>query len=254
MTTHAVQVDCDGCIRRITLARPDADNAINAVMVEELNTALTQCPASVLAVVLEGSASVFCAGADFNEEITQTDRPGKTPQRFYDTLRALAEGPFVSLAHVRGNVNAGGVGLAAACDLTLADTTARFSLSELLFGIFPACIMPYLVRRMGRQRAHYMTLTSRAIGAETAQQWGLVDEFDADSTRLLRIHLQRLRRLRAPAIATYKAFASDLGEDALGRARSTSTNASERMFSDPAIVTDIARYAQTGQFPWQDAE
>lgn len=254
MSTGTIQVNCDGNVRHITLTRPQADNAINGAMVEELNSALTKCPQSVLAVVLEGSSSVFCAGADFNQNESSSNCSGQTPELFYDTLRVLAEGPFVSLAHIRGKANAGGVGLAAACDVTLADTTASFGLSELLFGIFPACIMPYLVRRIGRQRAHYMTLTSRTVTAQTAQQWGLVDEINDDSARLLRIHLQRLCRLRRSAIATYKVFAKDLGEDALGRARPASTNASRRMFSDPAVVADISRFVQTGQFPWLESE
>src|SRR5439155_22787849 len=94
----------------------------------------------------------------------------------YDLLLQLETGSYITLSHVQGKANAGGIDIVAACDIVLADHAAQFSLSELLFGLFPACVLPFLIRRVGFQKAHYMTLMTQPISAQRAHTWGLVDE------------------------------------------------------------------------------
>lgn len=93
----------------------------------------------------------------------------------YDLWLRLATGPYVTISHVRGKANAGGLGFVAASDIVLANETAQFSLSELLFGLYPACVLLFLIRRIGFQRAHYFTLMTQPISAKQACEWGLVD-------------------------------------------------------------------------------
>ena len=95
----------------------------------------------------------------------------------------------MSIAHVRGKANAGGIGFVAACDIVLADSAAVFSLSELLFGLMPACVLPFLVRRIGFAKANAMTLSTQPVGVQVAREWGLVDAFEENSDNLLRKHL-----------------------------------------------------------------
>ncbi|MFO7482465.1 enoyl-CoA hydratase-related protein [Oceanibaculum nanhaiense] len=147
MSGETVRLEIDKGIARLRLDRPEAGNAINARMVADLGAALTRCEAEGATIlVLEGSGDSFCAGGDF-----EATASGETldPAALYDLWRRLAEGPFVSVALVRGRANAGGVGLAAACDIVLADRSASFGLSEMLFGLFPACVLPFLARRIG---------------------------------------------------------------------------------------------------------
>src|SRR5919109_5370763 len=193
--------------------RPEAGNAINDRMIEECHEVLASCEARpageapITVVVLEGSPEVFCLGADFqgmHDDLAAGTAVGRGPDRLYDLWLKLATGPFVTVAHVRGKVNAGGMGFVAASDIVLADQTAQFSLSELLFGLFPACVLPFLIRRIGFQRAHYLTLMTKPVSVQEAQAWGLVDVHEADSESLLRKHLLRLRRLSKPGIARYK--------------------------------------------------
>ena len=120
----------------------------------------------------------------------------------------MATGPYVTVSNVRGKVNAGGLGFVAASDIALADESAQFSLSELLFGLYPACVLPFLIRRIGFQKAHYLTLMTQPISARQACEWGLVDAYEPLSDALLRRHLQRLRRLSKVAIRRYKNYAS----------------------------------------------
>ncbi|WP_349594275.1 enoyl-CoA hydratase/isomerase [Azospirillum argentinense] len=251
MSHRTIRVRQEPPVCFLTLDRPDAGNAINRTMVEELRDALRGLDRSVHVVVLEGSEAVFCVGADFQDFADDAAPAGVDPGDLYDLWLDLATGPFVSVAHVRGKVNAGGVGFVAACDIALADASAEFSLSELLFGLFPSCVQPFLARRTGFQRAHYLTLTTRPVPAAQALSWGLVDAVEADSALLLRRHLQRLRRLSKDGVRRYKDHVA-MVNPALTDARSAAVAANRAMFSDPATREGLARYTRTGLFPWEE--
>ena len=237
---------------RVRLDRPEAANALNAAMIAELaeivgTHAADERTASVRILVLEGSAEVFSFGGDF--EAVAGGAP-IDPGPLYDLWTSLATGPFISIALVRGRANAGGVGLAAACDLVLADRTATFALSEMLFGLFPACVMPFLIRRTGVQRAHALALTTRPIGADEALAWGLADAVGEDAEALLKSHLRRLAHLSKPAIGRYKAYMAELF-GLISQARPLAVAANRTMFDDPAVRRNITRYVQEMKWPWE---
>jgi polyketide biosynthesis enoyl-CoA hydratase PksH len=73
-------------------------------------------------------------------------------------------------------------------------------------------MLPFLIRCIGVQRAHYLTLMTQPFAIQEAQAWGLVDAHDADSASLLRQHLLRLRRLSKLGLARYKHYIRDLRE------------------------------------------
>jgi polyketide biosynthesis enoyl-CoA hydratase PksH len=154
------------------------------------------------------------------------------------------------VAHVRGKTNAGGVGFVAACDIVVADDSAVFSLSELLFGLMPACVLPFLIRRVGFQRAHYMTLMTQPFTVQQAERWGLVDAFEANSENLLRRHLLRLRRLSKTGIERYKRYMNVLHGDLRTR-RADALAANREVFSDRENLAKISRFVEHGTFPWE---
>lgn len=250
---NMLQLSVEDEIGFIRMNRPEAGNAINDPLVAAMAGALRDMEGRAKVVVLEGSPEVFCTGADFKEiqgrvEAGQLD--GGDPGPLYDLWRQLACGPFVTIAHVRGRANAGGIGFVAACDIVLCDEKATFSLSELLFGLMPACVMPFLVRRIGFARANTFTLTTQPATAKQALEWGLVDACEAGSENLLRKHLLRLRRLGKTAVARYKRYADGL-DGSLRAAREPALAANLDVFSDPDNLHRIARYVQTGKFPWE---
>ncbi|MET0497711.1 MAG: enoyl-CoA hydratase/isomerase [Steroidobacteraceae bacterium] len=248
--TLRVRFDEDICFMQ--MHRPQAGNAIDRRLIEECSAVLRGCESTVKVVVLEGLPDVFCAGADFEEIEANIDRAGRAqdPGPLYDVWHRLACGPYASVAHVRGRTNAGGVGFLAACDVVLCEEKATFSLSELLFGLMPACVLPFLIRRIGFAKANYMTLMTQPITAQQAQEWGLVDACEANSENLLRKQLLRLRRLGKGAIARYKRYAGSL-DDAFTRVKPMALHANEEVFSDPENLAKIARYVRTGKFPWE---
>jgi polyketide biosynthesis enoyl-CoA hydratase PksH len=242
----------------LEIDRPEAKNTINGQLVTELHEALTACEESATVVVLSGSPEVFCYGADFNEiarrnaMLTISDRREHDagPGPMYDLWLRLATGPYVTIANVRGQANAGGIGFVAACDIVLADESAQFSLSELLFGLYPACVLPFLIRRVGFQKANYLTLSTQPIGARQAMEWGLVDAVEPQSEPLLRRHLQRLRRLSKVAIRRYKNYASGISMP-LRDLKSAAVAGNVEISSDAANLQGITRFVERGVFPWE---
>lgn len=255
MSYQTIKVRFEGPICFLQLHRPEANNTINDRLIEECRHALTVCEESITVVVLEGLPQVFCFGADFQGMHASIMRGRPSEQNLellYDLWLKLASGPYVTISHVRGKTNAGGVGFVAASDIVLADQTAQFSLSELLFGLFPACVLPFLLRRIGFQKAHYLTLMTQPISVQQAEAWGLVDAHDAQSETLLRKHLLRLRHLSKPAITRYKRFMSGLYDLPL-KSKSSAVTANREIFSDPQNIQGILRYVEKGEFPWEDS-
>lgn len=238
---------------RVRINRPEAGNTINRRLIEELHTLVSVCDAMdterpITVFILEGLPDVFCAGGDF--EAVGADAGGTDPEPLYDLWARLSRGSFVAIGVVRGRVNAGGLGMASACDIILADRTASFGLSELLFGLYPACVLPFLVRRIGFQKAHYLALMTRPISAEDAFRWGLVDAVDDDLERLLRQHMVRLQRLSKAAIGRYKRYAGSVA-DQIESCKALAVAANREMFADPEIRHNIARYTTELKFPWE---
>ncbi|MEX2628706.1 MAG: enoyl-CoA hydratase/isomerase [Tistlia sp.] len=251
MRYETLSVGFDGGLCRVRFDRADAGNAITDRLVAELGAVLARCEASeepaVTVVVLEGSPEVFCAGGDFEATAAgEVSDPGP----LYDLWLRLASGPFVSISLVQGRANAGGLGFVAASDIVLAGRGASFGLSELLFGLFPACVLPFLIRRVGRQKAHYMTLMTRPLGAEEALACGLADALDEDPERLLGAHLARLRHLGRPALARYKGYLGEISGE-LERCRPAALAANRALFADPAVQRNIRRYVTELKFPWE---
>ncbi|MCY7297028.1 enoyl-CoA hydratase/isomerase [Alteromonas sp. a30] len=254
MAFQTIRVQIDNPICTIQLYRPEANNTINGTMLQELTQLLTALQATeCTVVVLEGLPEVFCFGADFGAMAESHQSHGEVendPEFLYNLWLLLATGPFMTIAHVRGKVNAGGVGFVSACDLVIADTTVTFSLSELLFGLIPACVMPFLVRKVGTQKAHYLTVTTQTISAEKATEWGLVDDLGEKSKPLLRKHLMRLRRMSKKTITRYKRFISEINP-ILTTAKNTSLSMNAEVFSDQDNLNAIRRYVEEGIFPWE---
>jgi len=252
---ETIKVQFQEAVCLVQIDRPEANNTINNRLVAECHDVLRICEEEATVVVLSGSPEVFCFGADFKAIAggsTAASEQEELPGPLYDLWLRMATGPYITISHVRGKANAGGVGFVAASDIVLADESAQFSLSELLFGLYPACVLPFLIRRIGFQKAHYLTLMAQPIPAKQAFEWGLVDAFEPQSDGLLRRHLQRLRRLSKPAIRRYKTYMNRISGP-LQELRSPAVAANREIFSDADNLHAITRYVDEGLFPWEKA-
>jgi len=172
----------DKFVARVTLNRPDAMNALNTRMGEELRDlfgALAGRSAGELrAIVLTGAGErAFCAGADLKERNGMTDEAWYRQHVIFEAAGAALGGcPVPVIAAVNGVALGGGCEIALACDFIIAAENARFGQPEALRGIIPGLGgTQRLPRRIGIGRARELLYTGRLIGASEAFAWGLVN-------------------------------------------------------------------------------
>ncbi len=175
----------------ITLHRPEKRNALDAQMVGELHAAVMSAITApeVRVIMLTGSGSAFCAGADlaYLQEISTNDilANQRDSQALMHLLHAIYTSPKPTVAAVRGAALAGGCGLATVCDITVASDDATFGYPEVRIGFIPAIVMVFLRYRVGDAVAKDMVLRGTPISAAEAQRIGLIahvvagDAFDA---------------------------------------------------------------------------
>jgi methylglutaconyl-CoA hydratase len=184
--TDALLTTLDGGVLNLTLNRPAKRNALNAEMIAQLHSALERADleAEVRVVVLRGAGKDFCAGADLDEllasaEHTLADNEASA-LRLGGVFTRLRELPKPALAVVHGRALAGGAGLATACDLILAASSAQFGYPEIQRGFAPAMVMALLRRVVGEKIALDLALTGRVLPAEEARAAGLITRIVPD--------------------------------------------------------------------------
>jgi len=166
----------------VTLNRPDIRNAFNSATIAELALAFDELgrDEDVRAIILAASGAAFCAGGDLNwmkEMAAYSDSENLADAtRLADMLRTIYLCPKPVVAKIQGDCYAGGVGLAAACDIVVAADTAHFCLSEVKLGLIPATIAPYVIKAMGENAARRYFLTAERFSATAAHRIGLVHE------------------------------------------------------------------------------
>lgn len=162
----------------VTLDSPGNRNALSTPLLQQLQLALrtAQEDPAARVVVLSHTGTTFCAGADFREQEAARARTGRSPGAggLAPILEMLMDCPKPVVARVAGAVRGGGMGLLAACDLAVADTTSTFAFSEVRVGVAPAVIAPAVLARMAPSRARELFLTGRVFSAAEALDAGLL--------------------------------------------------------------------------------
>ena len=182
MKYETIKKEIDGCIGRIILNRPQVRNAFNDVLIAEVTTALDALAKNdaVRVLVVSAEGTTFCAGADFHwmgkMARAHLEENLDDSLKLADMLAALYRFPRPTIARVQGSAFGGGVGVAACCDIVVAAETAAFSFSEVRIGLVPACISPFVIRRIGEGRAREYFLTGERITAQRAYEIGYVNK------------------------------------------------------------------------------
>lgn len=215
MSFVAIEMNIHGvaCVR---LNRPDVHNALNDVVIRELDDAFDMLGRhkDVRVIVLTGAGKSFSAGADLtwmqraaaqSEEENQADAVRLA--HMFDTLNTC---PKPVLGLVNGAALGGGVGLAACCDIVVAATGAVFGLTEVRLGLIPATISPYVIARIGATQARRFMLTAERFDAAAAKSIGLVHEVADDIEAAARPILDALLANGPEAMADTKRLIRDV--------------------------------------------
>jgi enoyl-CoA hydratase len=177
MATTSILIESRGRVGLITLNRPQALNALNAMLLTELMEALTafDADAAIGAMVVTGSEKAFAAGADIKEmaDASVAEMKAKGFVELFDGIRKINK-PVI--AAVSGFALGGGCELALSCDMIVASETAKFGLPEVTLGVIPgAGGTQRLTHALGKALAMEVILNNRILSAMEAQQFGLVN-------------------------------------------------------------------------------
>jgi len=188
MAYRYLDVRREGTVEYLTLNRPDVRNALNEDVAAELTAwaaaareaaAANGTPgADLRVVVLAGAGAAFCAGADIHWmaralqfSTDENVRDATAMAEMFDALNTL---PLPVVARIHGAALGGGAGLAAVCDIVVADDRALFGFTETKLGILPSIISPFAIAKIGASAARELFLTGARFAATRAQALGLV--------------------------------------------------------------------------------
>jgi len=205
-----IELEIKDRVATLWLNRPEVHNAFNDTMLNEIVSCIESIndDNNIVCVILRGRGKSFCAGVDINwmrnvaqntyeENYNESLRLSKC---FYTLYKCKK--PTIAVIH---GVSLGGAnGLLAACDLAYCSDEATFSLSEVKIGIIPACISPYVIKRIGEYGSKDLMLSGKRIKGKEAEWYRLVNKSLPDEA--LEEHLKNavaLLKTSGPAAMTH---------------------------------------------------
>lgn len=180
MSYQFLTVERRGAVEYVTLNRPDVRNAFNEHVIADLTAwaATAHDDSTLRVVVLGGAGKVFSAGADAAWMAKMADysrddnlRDARAGAEMFLAINTV---PAIVIGRIQGAALGGGSGLAAVCDIVVADADAIFGFTETKLGILPAMISPYVLQKIGASAARELFLTGMRFDATKAKAIGLV--------------------------------------------------------------------------------
>ena len=173
---QATKIDISNNILTITLNRPEKKNAINNVMMNELNYALAYAKQerSIRVVVIAAEGDIFCAGADLRREESESNIPKL--ENADDVSLALRHLYKPVICKIQGSVLAGALLMVSNSTHAIAIKEAKFSAPEIKRGLWPFMVMAGLFRVMPRRAGLDFVMRGQPINAKKAEEWGLINE------------------------------------------------------------------------------
>ncbi len=233
----------------VTFNRLEKRNSINAQMLKELHEVLDLAENTPRwsIIIFKGQCGIFCMGMDFK---AVSEAGSSFPKDYKNLLKRFASIPKIIISLVEGRVMAGGVGLVAASDLVISTPKSEFSLSELLWGLLPANVLPYLIRRVGFQKAYRMSLTSQSVSAAEAHAMNLVDFLTDDPEKIFSELVPHLLRVKEITLCDFKTYFRKMwliNEDM----EELAMHELERLVKEPHVKNNMKRFLEKGKFPWE---
>jgi methylglutaconyl-CoA hydratase len=176
-----VRLEKAGPVARVTFCRPEIHNAFNDTLIYEMTDLFSSLKEEkdIRVVVLTGEGKSFCAGADLNWMRRVKDY---SFEKNYEESLALANlfwliytMPLPIIGRINGAAIGGGTGFVAVSDIAIAAESAKFSFSEVKIGVVPACIGPYVVKKIGQGKAREFFISGERLTAVQAHEIGLID-------------------------------------------------------------------------------
>jgi enoyl-CoA hydratase/carnithine racemase len=155
------------------------------------------------------------------------------------------------IALINGDVKAGGLGLISACDIIICSDKSTFELSEVLFGLIPANVLPFLFSlRLSPQKVRYLVISATKINAKEAHQIGLIDEFYEEELleKALKRLLKTIFRASPDAIKQIKNFTSEIHNETFESRIEIAKQKLTQILTDKKVINAIKSFNQ-GDIP-----
>ncbi len=168
-------------IAEIVLNRPEKMNSLDEELIFDLGHVMNDFSLNdeVQAVIITGSNDNFCSGLylDYLQKISEYDilQNKEDSRKFKNMLMSIYNCSKPVIAKVKGYCLAGGCGIASACDIIVADESAKFGYTEVKIGFIPAIVMLFLLKRVSETHAKDLLLTARMIDSKEAYRIGLIN-------------------------------------------------------------------------------
>ena len=213
-----IKTEINGSVGIATLNRPDALNALNTALLNELADTLEAWDrgSEVRCMIVTGSERAFAAGADIKEMADKSYSQMYRDNLFGGQFDRIARVKKPIIAAVAGNALGGGCELALACDFVIAADTAKFGQPEITLGIMPGLGgSQRLTRIIGKSKAMDLCLTGRIMDAAEAESCGL-------AARVVPAEMLLAEALKAAQkIAAQSSPAAQMVKEAVNRAQET---------------------------------
>lgn len=246
----------------VTLDHEPANEIGTAMLadLEKFASALDSLAGETSACILTSAKkSVFSAGADLRElfhaaaPLPEKERLAGVRnflERIHAVLNALDAAPFITISAVQGLCFGGGLELALACDLIIADKMARFAFPELRLGLIPGFGgIPRLKRDLGNGFIRDLLFTGRTINAARAQSLGLVSQLagEGEALRIARSTAAQISRFDGVAGAAAKKFVKPIPRQELRQ----EIDLFCELFARPAVMTALKKFVEdSGPMPY----
>jgi methylglutaconyl-CoA hydratase len=258
MSYQTISLTLDNKTARVSLNRPEVRNAFNGLMLAELREVFLglRDKEDVRVVVFTGSGTSFCAGADLNwmrqvKDYTYEENL-KDSLVLAECLYAIYSCPKPVLGRINGPAIGGGTGMVAVCDIAIASGAAQFSFSEVKIGVVPACISPYVVRKMGEGICREFFLTGERLTAERARQAGLVNQVVPPESldEAVRERVDQLLSSGPEALKVCKDLLEKVSSLPFAEARTYTAEVIARLRQSPEAQEGMAAYLEKRKPGW----
>jgi len=211
-------------VAQITFTRPQENNCLSAGLTAGLTAAVETLHArpDIRIVFMTAEGRNFCAGGDpkgFQAAAKMTDEDNlASAVSFAKFLYLIQTVPQFLVGLVQGSCYGGGVGIVAVCDMVIAVSSARFTLSEVKLGVIPATISPYVVAKLGVANSKRLFCTAEAPSAAQAKEYGLVQEVVANVSEFdtwKRKLIDQIKMCAPNAVAASKALVMGVANQAV---------------------------------------
>lgn len=197
---ETLRVEVKGRIMTIWLNRPEVHNAFNDTMLSELVEVLEAVDQdnNIRVVIFTGEGKSFSAGADLNwmkkmidysyeENLEDSLMISKVFHKIYTLNKPV-------IAAINGATIGGGMGFVGASDIVIGSDRAKFSLSEVRIGVVPACISPYLIKKVGEGVLKELFITGMRFDSDKALDIKLIN-YKTEHDKLLDLAVEKAEQL-----------------------------------------------------------